>query len=421
MRVKIKGSLLSGQRKFLQSRAFFLGMFGGYGSGKTRGLCYKGFQLMDANRGLPGGIVAPTTKMFKRDVEPMFDEICSENGIPYKYHRADGFLWFPTTQSKLYVFHGEDDGKSIKGPNLAFMLINEMTLLKWVTYQSAIGRVRLKRAPFPQIAGSGTPEDFDWAYEKFIDKPMSSSEAIFASTRENKYTADHYVGMLEESYDEIAQQQFIEGQFVPKAGRRALHRFDRRKHVFKGEYKPVQGYGQIWVHCDFNVHPMAATIYHYVPDEKVPLRAFAEVNLHGADTYQLAQSIKEKIGFGWQDAILFPDPAGMARKTSAKGGITDIKILRESGFSEIRYKTQLSVRDQLNAANNLFAKDRVIVHESCVETIRDFERVQVKEGKHDIDKKDPMRTHWLDGFKNMADFEFPVVKSYTEVFGRRIR
>jgi len=420
MRLKIRGELLPGQRQFLSSWDMFLGMFGGYGSGKTHGLCLKGLQLADANPGVPGGLVCPTTKMFKRDVLPLWDELCSKNGVLYRYHRSDGVITLPWTNSKIYVFHGEDDGVSIKGPNLGWMLLNEMTLLTWNTFKAAIGRVRLKNAPRPQIAGSGTPEDFNWAYDKFIDKPMRGSRAINANTRDNKFAADFYVGMLEDSYDDIAQQQFIEGLWVPSTGRRAIHKFDRRKHTTK-EAVRRPGEGAVWAHVDFNVHPMAATCYQYLPDDPIPLRAFAEVNLAGADTYDLARALKEKIGFGWQETVVFPDPAGVARKTSAKGGITDIKILRDEGFSEQRYKTQINVRDCLNAANNLFAKGKVLIHESCTETIRDFERVKTKEGSHDLDKSDPLRTHWVDGFKNMADYEFPVTKSYTEVFGRRLR
>lgn len=46
--------------------------------------------------------------------------------------------------------------------------------------------------------------------------------------------------------------------------------------------------------------------------------------------------------------------------------------------------------------------------DDCPETIRDFEQVVWIKGAWELDKSDTARTHWVDGFKNMIDFEFPV-------------
>lgn len=410
--------------KFLRSRARFLGMFGGYGSGKTHGLGYKMFQLMDANRGLPGGLVCPTTKMFKRDVYPMIRQICAESGVEFEYRKSDGELYFPTTESTVYIFHGEDDGESIRGPNLAWMLLNEMTLLSHATYMAAVGRVRLKAAPFPQVAGSGTPEDFNWAYDQFIDKPMVGSEVVYADTRGNFHTDPSYVQMLLNSYDDIAAQQYVEGKFVPKTGHRALYKFDRHKHLYDGDLPTGREMlGEDWVHVDFNVYPMAATIYKFTPQHpKIKLWAYDEVNIHGADTETLCDVLSEKLGPNWAQAKIYPDYMGGRQKhSSARAGRTDLSIMRDFGFKKQNYKTQYSVRDQMNAANAITARGDVLWHKRCAETIRDLERVKTIQGSHELDKKDPMRSHWLDGFKNMIHVEFPVVKSYTETTSHRIR
>lgn len=420
MRTKIHGTPLPHQLDFLRSRAFFLAMFGGYGSGKTHGLGFKLFQLMSANKGLPGGLVCPTTKMFRRDVYPLIREMCGESGIEFEYRKSDQELYFPTTKSTVYIFHGEDAGESIRGPNLAFMLLNEMTLLDWETFKAAIGRVRLKHAPFPQVAGSGTPEDFNWAYDQFIDKPMDGSAVIYADTRKNIHAADWYVKMLENSYDEIAAQQYIDGKFVPKSGQRAFYQFDRHKHMEKSEIP--QAPGEYWVHVDFNVYPMAATIYRWMPTLKIPLWGVDEVNIHGADTEELCHVLADKIGNGWEQAKIYPDAmGGRQRHSAAARGRTDLSIMRDFGFTKLNYSTRYAVRDQLNAANAVLKKGQVKWHQRCQETIRDLERVKLKVGSSELDKSDPMRTHWADGWKNLCHIEFPVVKSYVETVSRRIR
>jgi hypothetical protein len=416
----LKTELTEAQREFLRSREMFLAMFGGYGSGKTHAIILKLLQLASKNKGVPGGMVCPSIKMFKRDVYPLLSMICAEQGIEFTYHKGDAVIEFPWTKTQCYIFHGEDDGESIKGPNLGWMLMNEMTLLSWNTFKAAISRVRLKNCPLPQIAGSGTPEDFNWAFDKFIDKPLKNSKVIYANTRKNRFAAGFYVDMLLSSYDELAAQQYVDGMFVPTAGKRALYQFDRRKHV--REVNRIPDEGEIWVSCDFNVFPMAATIWQYIPGDPTPLRGIDEVRIEKADTWELAQALSYKIGPGWEQAQVFPDGmGGMQRRTTGRGGVTDISILRDHGFQNLYFKSKLSVRDCMNAANNLFHKGMVVVSPKCEEFIRDAERCTLKAGVYELDKSDPQRTHWLDGFKNMADYRFPVVKPYTQVTGRKLR
>ena len=416
--------MLQAQHQFMMNRARFLAMFGGYGSGKTQGLVFKMFQLMDENPGLPGGLVVPDKIMFGRDVYPIICQVCAESGVEFRY-RSSGGRWelhFPTVNVTVYLFHGEAKGRNIRGPNLAWMLINEMTLLDVETFEAAVGRVRLKNAPFSQIAGSGTPEDFNWAYDRFIDKPMEDSSVVYADSRKNIFTAKHYVGMLVSSYDERGVQQYVEGKFVPKSGHRALHQFDRRKHRAEiSELPKTTGPTEDWVHVDFNVYPMAATIYKYVPELPVKLWAYDEVNIHGATTEDLCKQLVEKIGPNWMDAKIYPDYMGGRQRHSASGGKTDLSIMRDFGFRKQNYKPKYLVRDQMNAANAITGKGQVMWLKKCEETIRDLERVKLKPGTSELDKTDPKRTHWLDGFKNMIHVEFPVVKFYNETQTQQIR
>ena len=162
----------------------------GYGAGKTYSLCMKAFRLMSLNKRIPGGFLAPDLKMFKRDVIPTFKQICRDNLIPFKYHKQESVLEFPTTRTLIYVFHSEDDGDSIRGPNLGFGLINEVTMCSKGAFDAFLARVRIKEAPVRQIAMSGTPEGFNWTYDYFIANPRSDTRLIFGDMRLNTYVAD---------------------------------------------------------------------------------------------------------------------------------------------------------------------------------------------------------------------------------------
>ncbi len=396
------------QRKFHFSKKPKVYLSTGYGGGKSFSLIMKALSLSSINCGLPGGLLAPSYKMLKRDIVPLFKDICRDNNIDLIWNQQDAFFHIPETSTQIFCFHSEDDGDSIRGPNLAFGLINEVTMCSKGAYDAFLARLRLKKANLLQLVMSGTPEGFsNWVYEYFIESPREDTELIFGRSVENKHVHESYFENLKLSYDEQMQKQYLDGQFVNMSGRAALWSFNRFKHLNQNaeriESLPV------WISLDFNVNPMAATIWNRMPQESGKLlRAFDEICLNSSDTYEMARVIKEKYG---THVTIFPDPAGDARSTKSRG-FTDITILREAGFQDIRYKKSItSVRDCLNASNNLLDKNLIEIHPRCKNFIADAEQCTLKSGGLEIEKtKNPMRSHWLDGFKDMIDYEFPIKK-----------
>ena len=107
---------------------------------------------------------------------------------------------------------------------------------------------------------------------------------------------------------------------------------------------------------------------------------------------------------------LYPDPAGNARSTKGLNR-SDIQILRESGFPNILFHRSIkSVRDCVNAVNALFDQDAVLIHPRCKQLIADLEQIKWRDSGFEFDKSNSKRSHWLDGFKDMVNFEYPCVK-----------
>lgn len=415
---KISYVRLPHQRRFHDSIKDKVHMSGGWGSGKTYSLIMKMFQLMQENYGLPGGILVPSYKSYKRDFLPELKSICEENKIRTQYNKSD-FIWtFPDTKSTVYVFHSTPDGDGIKGPNLAWFVANELNLCDKMAYLACLGRIRLKEAKLPQMASSGAPEGFDWCYEYFLDEARKDSDVIFASSRDNPHLSEAYVRMLESSYDPLMVKQYVDGIPVNLNNTACLYSFNRKKHVAD---VPRLNEFPIWVSLDFNVTPMAATLYNRVPFARInrtgyesythQLRAFDEICIQSSNTEELCQVLKEKIRLPngeipYNDVTIYPDPAGASRST--KSNLTDIEILRENGFRNVKYKTKINVRNCLNAANAFVSRDMLTVDKKCRNFIKDAEQCVFRKGVFEIDKSDLLRTHWLDGFKNMIDYEFPV-------------
>jgi hypothetical protein len=406
----IRYTRLPYQAAFDESTSFYDCLFAGYGAGKTYALVMKMLRLCAINRGLPGGILTPTMQMFKRDVVPTIETIAAESGLKVRFMGNPARIIFKDFNATVYVFHGEDEGRSIRGPNLAWGVINEATLITEKTFKAFLARVRIKAAVLRQIAMSGTPEGFNWAYDMFVAEPREDASVFYGDMRLNRYVADEYAKMLESSYDDIMVGQYVEGKFINTTSGAALYKFNRAKHVVERiERKPKL---EVWVNLDFNVAPFAATLWQRLPPdskEHHKLEAFDEIAIQGGDTWEMGKLIKEKAGTDVSNIVLFPDPAGNARKTSAHENITDIQILEGMGFNDIRYNVGLTVKECLLAANSFVGKNLIrIDRKRCKETVKDFEQVTLKPGTNNLDKKNLARTHWLDGFKNMIEHEWPV-------------
>lgn len=391
----------------------------GYGGGKTYSLIMKMFQLMSINKGMPGGILAPTIKMYKRDVVPTIQAICRENNIPYKYNKSDMEWYFPDTHTMVYAYHSQDEGDSIKGPNLAWFIGNEITLCKKNAFLAALARIRLAGAVLPQFAISGTPEGFNWTYEYFVQDTRADTDMIYGDCTLNPHVGTFYYDNLRESYDEQMQKQYIKGLFVNLVGKNAAWAFDRMKHTDVGwavDDKIIKIPGApVLVSLDFNVAPMAATLWNRTyqgEDERTGktrevLRGFDEIMIDGSNTYEMVDAIKERLDPG-DDVVIYPDPAGRARSTKTRN-ITDFDILRDYGeFEEIKYRTKISVRDCVNALNNSISKGRIELSAKCTDTIADLEQCIFKKNVYELDKSNDSRTHWFDGTKNMVEFLFPI-------------
>jgi hypothetical protein len=392
------------ERAFL-SQAKYTGLIGGYGCGKTNWLVHKLFELASQNEGLRGGILAPDLKQFKRDFLPEAKSVARKNSIRLSWKPQDSTIVIPATDSEIYVFHDQDKGESIQGPNIAYGLVNEVTKVSKDGFDAFDARVRLKEARRMQIAFSGTPDIETWVHEEFVETERPDAELFNGKTKDNIYVHESYYKRLYDAYDPTMRKQYLDGEWVSLGGSKAAWEYDASRHLQDLGIEP-DGERAVWVSLDFNVEPMAATIWlRGNIEDPFKLYAWDNVKLNNSNTPQMARVLEELVGL---EVRIYPDPAGDSRNT--KVDYNDIQILREAGFEEILYKKRIkSVRRCLFAMNKLFADNQIFIHPRCKELRKDLDRVKMDSTGTVLDKSDSDRTHWLDGFKNMCDFEFPVV------------
>jgi hypothetical protein len=383
----------------------------GLGSGKTHVLCRKALKLSAINRGYSGGLLVPTYPDFRRDVKPEFEHILTEHlnlkeNVHWTFHNTYKEYRFIWNKKPLYILTGE---KPIAGPNLAYCLINEYSLIHYERVNEMMRRVRVKGAPLLQKCLAGTPEDVHGWLEEFVERQENLNEEnkynfrmLIANTDENKFVDENYGKELENQLDPEALKIFKAGQIGSISSDKFYYSFSKSINVTPVE---VQVDEQIHVGMDFNVGKMTATCAYIRTgyDGKKRMYIFDEFFQTGnSDTNTLAKAIKDK--YGTDRVLISCDRSGSNRKTS---GLKDIQILRDAGF-RVRFKSvNPRMRDRQLLMNGLLAHGQIIIDPSCRKTILDFKTV--KQNIADATKvkdKDDKLTHLSDGVDYVVDWEF---------------
>lgn len=171
------------------------------------------------------------------------------------------------------------------------------------------------------------------------------------------------------------------------------------------------------VGTDFNVNPMSSVIMRKTRDG---LHAIDEIVLHGSNTNDLVDEIRNR--YPKNPITIYPDPAGVQRKTSANGQ-TDIKILQNAGF-EVKYHRQHPlVKDRINSANSLFHKrdddtTKFYIDAKCKHTIKSLQQFCYLENTQVPDKNSGL-DHMFDALTYAIEYLFPVRREREEQLPQR--
>jgi hypothetical protein len=414
MKRKIKFNPNKHQKEFIQDTSSkFLHLSSGFGGGKSFALVMKLFQLSAINKDLPGGILCPSYSDFKRDLLPLIESICDDNKIQYKYHGQDHYFQFEWSKSKVYVVTGNE---KIRGPNWAYAVINELTLIPIVRYREVIGRVRIRKAACPQIASCGTPEGTASEYYTFfIESPPARCKIIYGDTRDNAKNLDpSYIETLESSYDKIMLDAYLKGMWINMTGNRFYYSYSPDMNDDPTIKKP--DYAVVHIGMDFNVNPMTCSMWIY---DGLHLKGFDQIKLQDADTNKMCMAIKAR-GYDPSSCIVYPDPAGQSRSTK---GQPDVEILRQHGFLNIRVKKQAPpLRQRQLNVNNLLSRGVIKINPLTQKDVKkDLEAVEQDPITLDKLKKNPNLTHFSDGLDYLCDILFPYSGTKPQTSQRTIR
>jgi len=404
---RIKYSPLPSQKRFHKSEARFKGFSGPIGSGKSQALCQEAIRLSYLNAGRLGLIGAPTYPMLRDATLATYSEILSANRLPHEYSKAENLLTMKDTGSRV-LFRSVDEFERLRGTNLAWFGIDELTYTAEEAWLRLEGRLRDPSAT--RLCGFGvwTPKGFDWVYRRFIKDPVEGYEAILARPLENRYLlakVPDFYERLKRSYDARFFEQEARGEYLSLNSGLVYHAFDRNVNLREVEMDPR--FPLLWA-LDFNVDPMSSVIAQK-KDEVVAV--IDEIVLPRASTTDACEEFQSRYSFHAAGVVVYGDASGAARQTT---GISDYATVREfflrQGYKNATFKVPASnpsIRDRVALVNSqLKAADgetRLFVHPRCRELIQDFEEVTFKAETSVIDKdRDSKRTHLSDALGYLA-------------------
>jgi Terminase large subunit, T4likevirus-type, N-terminal/Terminase RNaseH-like domain len=398
---RIEYDPLPSQKQFHELNVRFKGFSGPIGSGKSQALCQEAIRLSYMNPGRLGLLGAPTYPMLRDATMAALLEVLAANQIPFEHNKGENILVFTDTGSRV-LFRPVDEFERLRGTNLAWFGLDELTYTQEESWLRLEGRLRDPKAS--QLCGFGvwTPKGFDWVYRKFIADPVNGYGVVQAKAFENRHLlakVEDFYSRLKDSYDEKFYQQEVLGSYVSMQGGRVYSAFDRKEHV--RDLKPIPSLPLQWA-LDFNVDPMSSVIAQTTKD---CIHVLDEIVIRQATTSEACEAFQKKFPEHPVGVEVYGDASGNAMQTT---GASDFDMVREHftvhSKTKVTYKVPKanpSVRDRCNLMNRMLksaaGKVGLMVDPKCKELILDLEQVSYKLDSAVVDKeKDRLRTHSSD-------------------------
>lgn len=191
----------------------FCAYIGGIGAGKSFAGAVKALRYMTEHPGSLGAIGAPNKTQLRDSTVRSVLEVFPPDLIA-QHNRTLGII--SLTNGSEVLLRSMDDPDNRRGPNLAWVWLDEGPLCGYYAWKVMKGRIRQQGMP-QQMWITGTPRGEDAFYEDFEHEVRPGHQLYRASTYENAHNLPH--GYIEDlGYTGRFAQQEIDGLFVTFEG-----------------------------------------------------------------------------------------------------------------------------------------------------------------------------------------------------------
>lgn len=346
--------------------------------------------------------VAPSYRMAKQIVwKKLKSRLHSINWIK-KINESD--LTLELINGSEISLRGADNYDSLRGVGLDFLVLDEAADIDSEAWYEVL------RPTLSDTGGSalflGTPKGYNW-FKDLYDRAKTQRDWIsftFSTLDGGRVPAEE----VEQAKRDLDVRTFAQEYLATFEKYSGIIAYAFGEH----NYAPAPKYESntpLIVGMDFNTSPMSAVIMLRTRDG---LHAIDDIALNNSNTQEMINEIKAR--YPLNPITCYPDPAGVARKTSANGN-TDIRLLEQAGFAVRYHRQHAQVKDRINAANSLFNKrpdgtTRFLIDPKCKNTIKSLLNYSFKEDSQQPDKG--IYDHMFDALTYPIEFLFPIQREH---------
>lgn len=322
----------------------------------------------------------------------------------YKTHEGDHTITL--VNGAVIHFKSADRPDTLYGVDVYAAVIDEASRMKMAVWLAVRSTLTFTKGPV-RIIGNVKGRK-NWAFKMARRAEAERGEGNMLFSRITAFDAVR-AGILDIAEIEDARKQLSEDEFnelyLAQAPRDESSVYaDFSEENVRDEIADIGG--SIHIGMDFNVDPMTATLSSKVGDE---LHTFNEVIIRNGNTEEMAKRLRAM--YPNRHLIVYPDPSGKRRVTSAKVGVTDFTILREHGMQVSAPSRAPAVVDRINVVNRMIrsadGRRRAFFHPRCKLAIASFEGLEYKEGTREPDKSAGF-DHLTDGYGYKVNRMFPI-------------
>lgn len=299
-----------------------------------------------------------------------------------------------------------NDPDNLRGSGYDFVVFDECADLKSEVWYEVVRPALSAQKPPGHALFCGTPKGFNWFKELYdLGKTSDPDWASWQFTTLDGGNVPEKE--IEDAKKDLDSRTFAQEYLASFETYSGIIAYNFHADNIK-EFKEDTG-EMILIGMDFNVDPMSAVV---MVKTKTGLHAIDEINIFGSNTNEMCQEIRNR--YPKQKVIIFPDPAGAQRKTSASGK-TDISILQNAGFGVKYRQRHPAVKDRINALNSVLkntnGERRFFIDPKCKQFIKSMRQHAYKEGTQIPDKGSGF-DHIFDAGTYLIEMLYPVKKDY---------
>lgn len=345
--------------------------------------------------------VAPTYRMAKQIVWKKLKRRLIEINWVKKINEQD--LTLELVNGSEISLRGADNYDSLRGVGLNFVVLDEFADIDKAAWYEVL------RPTLADTGGHalflGTPKGYNWAKEIY-DLAKTRKDWIsfqFTTIDGGNVPADE----IEQARIDLDARTFAQEFLATFEKYSGIIAYAFGDHNIRTA-PSIDDRTELHIGMDFNITPATAAICVKTP---TGLHQIDEILLNNSNTTEIIAEIRNR--YPKNPVTVYPDPAGVQRKTSANGN-TDIKLLEMAGFRCLYHRQHPQIKDRINAANSLFflrddTTTRFYIDPKCKNTIKSLQNYSYKEDSQ-VPDKDSGYDHLFDALTYLIQFVFPIQK-----------